>query len=250
MVTTTNATFDNQFHALMNKYKTVVSAEALFWKRSREVGSHEYGLRVQAPSIMKEFVDNINLGSDPQGFLFFNNILDLDAGNGKYNVFYNTVEDIRQRAATVQFFHSKQGSFYAEFLAKDPNKTVDYTVDGQAGKWETLEVGSACAYVKKYSDETSILVTIPVIEKRLEFEVKDNSGNHSVDAWGNVMFKDLGRLQSSSGASFADGSRDIILFYPESERTGSAHFTAMFIPMDTAPVNAPGRLTSEADSLD
>ncbi|KIJ59273.1 hypothetical protein HYDPIDRAFT_33343 [Hydnomerulius pinastri MD-312] len=249
MVTTTSDTFDTQFHALKDKYKEIVPAEALFWKRYRGGNTYDYGLRVEAPTIMKEFIDNINLGTDPEGFLFFNNIHDLDTGDGKYNVFYNTVEDVKQRAATVQFFHSKQGSFYAEFLAKDPNKTVDYTIDGQVGKWDTLEIGSASAHVKKYSDETTITVTIPAIKKKAQFEVVDNSGSQSADVWGNLMFKKIEKLQSSNTATYADYNKDRIIFYPQSGWTGSADFSAAFIPMDTAPVDALGDLTFEANTV-
>lgn len=249
MVNTTSDTFDQQFHALKDKYKEVVPAEALFWKRWHGGSSYEYGLRIQAPTIMKEFIDNVNLGTDPQGFLFFNNIHDLDAGDGKYNIFYNTVTDVKQRAATVQLFHSHQGSFYAEFLARDPNKTVNYTIDSQAGKWATLEIGSASALVKKYSDETTITVTIPAIKKKATFEVKDNSGKQSADVWGSLSFKTLESLKSSSTATYADYNKDRIIFYPQSGGSGSADFSAAFIPMDTAPVDALGDLTFEANTV-
>ncbi|CCM02455.1 uncharacterized protein FIBRA_04554 [Fibroporia radiculosa] len=226
MVNTISDTFDVQFHTLKDKYKDVVSAEALFWKRFRGGTTYDYGMRMEVPTLMKEFVDNVNLGTDPEGFLFFNNIGDLDAGDGKYNVLYNTTGDVNQRAVRVQFFHHKQGSFYAEFLAKDPNKTVDYLIDGQVGKWATLETGSASAHIKKYSDESDISIKIPAIKKQVTFSVPDNNAHASIDVWGNFMFKDISRLQSSSDPSYADYNQDRIVFYRSSGWTGSADFTA------------------------
>ncbi|CCM02453.1 uncharacterized protein FIBRA_04552 [Fibroporia radiculosa] len=249
MVNEISDTFDVQFTALTDKYKGVVSASALFWKRYHGGNNVEYGLRIEVPTLMKEFVDNVNLGADPEGFLFFNNISDLDAVDGKYNVVYNTVDDIKQRAARVQFFHQNQGSFYAEFLAKDPNKTVDYLIDSQVGAWATLQIGSASAYIKKYSDESNILIKIPAIKKQATFNVPENIGNQAVDVWGNIMFKDIKRLLSSDTPSYADYNQDRIIFYSASGSTGSTDFTAYFIPMESAPDDALGDLKFEANTV-
>lgn len=63
MVATTSDGFDTLFKHYKDLYGEVTPAEALFWKRSRGGGDYDYGLRVEAPYIMKEFTDGVNLGT-------------------------------------------------------------------------------------------------------------------------------------------------------------------------------------------
>ena len=63
MVNDTTDTFSTLREKLEKKYKYCVPAAALFWRRYLGEGKYEYGLRIEAPSIMKEFVDNVNLGT-------------------------------------------------------------------------------------------------------------------------------------------------------------------------------------------
>lgn len=89
----------------------------------------QLGVRIEAPSIMKEFVDNVAFGRgtifksvkthltllsvDPEGILFFNDRDDFN-GPAYYNLFTNTGVADDQRAIVVQFFASTQGKYYAE----------------------------------------------------------------------------------------------------------------------------------------
>lgn len=63
MVSTTSDTYDTLFTNLTKAYGEVVPAEALFWKRSLGGNNYDYGLRVEAPTLMKEFTDGVNLGT-------------------------------------------------------------------------------------------------------------------------------------------------------------------------------------------
>ena len=44
---------------------------------------------------------------DPEGFLFFNDIGDIE-GEVLFDVYYNTVSDVTQRAFVIQFYNKGQ----------------------------------------------------------------------------------------------------------------------------------------------
>ena len=59
----TEKSYEQIFSELEKKYQNNVAAAALFWKRDPGDGTYQYGLRVESPSIMKEFIDKVNLGT-------------------------------------------------------------------------------------------------------------------------------------------------------------------------------------------
>ena len=58
-VTTTTKTFTELFVGFSDKYKNYAAASALFYWDNGST----HGVRVEAPSILKEFVDNVAWGS-------------------------------------------------------------------------------------------------------------------------------------------------------------------------------------------
>jgi hypothetical protein len=69
MVSTTNDTYDTLYKAIeAKKYKQFVPAAGLFWKRTVSYDSnnkpvYDYGFRIEAPTIMREFTNNVNFGA-------------------------------------------------------------------------------------------------------------------------------------------------------------------------------------------
>jgi hypothetical protein len=57
-VTTTTTTYTKLYEARLEKYKNSEPAAALFYYDD----SHNGGLRIEAPSIVREFVDNVAFG--------------------------------------------------------------------------------------------------------------------------------------------------------------------------------------------
>jgi len=227
MVSTTTKTFKELYAERLSKYKHMEPAAALFYWGEGTTR----GVRLEVPGIMKEFIDNVAFGRDPEGTLFFNHVEDID-GDAKYNVFYNTNVTSDEQAVVVQFFISTQDHFYAEFVGKDPSRAVQYTTDSHKGSWAVVDQASASAHVKKYSSESTITITIASIQKAVSFDVPDNSAEKSVDVHGSISFKKLANLKSDSVVNYND---DRILFYPE---TVSKDLTAVFIPVEATAADA------------
>jgi len=175
---------------------------------------------------------------DPEGFLFFNDVGDLD-GDMVYDVYYNKVDDSKQRAFVIQFYHKNQTSnkSLAKFLAKDPNNTVQYTIDAAPGNWRTLTSGSSMAHVKKNSTETEWTVTVPSIHMKASFSDTSttNANQHKrVDVWGPLTFTDIDKIQKGVYVDYRD---DRIVF--TETQWNSTDFCAYFIPVETLQVSNP-----------
>jgi len=235
-VTTTTETFTDIFTRLAKKYKNYAPAAALFYWDNGAT----HGVRVEAPSILKEFVDNVAWGKDPEGTLFFNEIKDLDNDPtdeddySHYNVYYNTGVQASQQAVVVQFYADTQGSFFAEFVGKDPSRAVTYTLEARKGRFLPLNSGSASAHVKKKSSESKVIVKIAAIGKEVIFDLPNNFAAQDIDVWGNLTFKKLSDLKSGT-LSVVNYNDDRILFYPTN---GEQAMHAIFIPIETTAADA------------
>jgi hypothetical protein len=107
-------------------------AAALFWNNHND-RSREDGSRVEAPAILKEFIDGVEFGRgrsphthdcrslgrlltpiapDPEGTLFFNDIKDL-GGNSYYDAFRicGTVDD-ETPGVVIQFYANLESTDY------------------------------------------------------------------------------------------------------------------------------------------
>jgi len=229
MVCTTNQTFKELYAERLNKYKHMEPAAALFYWGE----GNTYGVRLEVPGIMKEFIDNVAFGRDPEGTLFYNHIEDID-GDAKYNIFYNTDVTSNEQAVVVQFFSQTQGHFYAEFVGRDPSRAVQYTVDSHVGSWAVLDQASACAHVKKYSSEKTVTITIPSVQMQVSFDVPSDPDEKAIDIHGTIAFKKLANLKYGA-RSIVNYNNDRILFYPERVTND---LTAVFIPVEATAKDA------------
>ncbi|KAJ7753580.1 hypothetical protein B0H16DRAFT_1544632 [Mycena metata] len=210
--------FSAYFKANLDKYKEMTPAAALIYGG---VGWGEGSVCVVAPAILKEFIDGVEFGKDPEGTLFFNDIKDLDS-NSYYNAF-----NISGGGVVLQFYADLESTeCYAQFVAKDANRAWGWGISCKKGSWKELEGGSAAAHVKKPSNESSITITINAIGKTVKFPVE--LGDTVINIRGNLLFKNLSKLTSGT-TSFVNYHDDRIIFLPKS---GSKDFTAVFIPTD------------------
>ncbi|CAA7263073.1 unnamed protein product [Cyclocybe aegerita] len=244
MVAHSRLTYDQLFSQLETEYHhKFVPASALFWTQH---GQH--AMRLEVPSLMREFKDQMTVGRDPEGYLFYKNVDDLDLErSSRYIMFPNVYKTKTDHAVVVQFFHNDPSKCYAQFIAKDENITVDFCIDnGKTGTWTKLVQGSAHAKLKKYSDEDTVTLTVPAIGKQATFELK---GDQSIpETWGEISFKHLSELSTPSGSrSFVDFSPDRLLFFPKQQ---NADFTAVFIPSEAlARPDALGTTSVETQTV-
>ncbi|CAA7263077.1 unnamed protein product [Cyclocybe aegerita] len=202
-------------------------------------------MRLEVPSLMREFKDRMTFGRDPEGYLFYKDVDDLDPDqSSRYIMFPNVYKTKTEHAVVVKFFHNDPSRCYAQFIAKDENMTVDYTIDnGQMGIWTTLVQGSAQAMIKKASDENTVTLTVPAIGKKATFELNTDQ---SIKTWGEISYKRLSELTTPAGScSFVDFNPDRLLLFPKMQ---SPDFTAVFIPSEAlARPDALGATSVETD---
>jgi hypothetical protein len=118
------------FDTLLKKYKYHVSAEALFF-----ANGHNKALRVEAPTLCKEFTDGAYIGAgassrtcadtfaiihgilffhcqDPKGFLFYKDTTSFDGSTLKYTVSNFTSSGTTY--AHIKFYHESPTDYYIE----------------------------------------------------------------------------------------------------------------------------------------
>lgn len=60
------------------------------------------------------------------------------------------------------------------------NGVVDYVRASQSGYWKGLQIATANAHVKKHSQKSQIVVTVPSIRKKITFDVDVNTKKEAV----------------------------------------------------------------------
>ncbi|THH30218.1 hypothetical protein EUX98_g3983 [Antrodiella citrinella] len=232
MVQATPQNYKQAYEQRLEKYSESAGASALFYFSDAN-SKEEQGLRIEAPEIMKEFVDKVPYGRDPVGTLFYNSIDDI-LGKTKYNVIYSdsSVPDA-DACVIVQFFGSTQDKFYAEFVGKDPARTVWWIVDGtqhSGGSWNPLSLVTSTAYVYKRSTESNVTISLNPIGKQVSFDVPSGfDTGKSVSVWGNLSTNNISKLAKGT-KSVVNYNNDRIVLYPEN---GNTNMTAVFIPLET-----------------
>ncbi|PPQ95401.1 hypothetical protein CVT26_008247 [Gymnopilus dilepis] len=142
-----------------SEFKTECAAEALLFYG----GAHK-GLRVEAREIALEFTDNAYIGTDPEGFLFYNDVKDLTkSGTHTYSI--QSVTYINTTYAIIDFVWGGQSKSYARFVAKDP-ANIAYQMGNYSstGQWIDLDANSANAVIEKTSSN-EIQIHIKSISK-------------------------------------------------------------------------------------
>jgi len=227
-VSTTSDSFDTLFQSFEKSFDNFVPAAALLWWWTES----QFGMRVEVASLGKEFSNGMNLGKDPEGFLFFNDSGDLEK-KMLYDVYYNTVTDSTQRAFVIQFYNegSTAAQSFAKFIAKDPKSTVKYTISAATGTWTDVTASESAGSITKTSTGDTWTLTIPSIHKSVTF--KDNgtttTSNHKrVATLGQLIWKDINKITNGIYVDYRD---DRIVFTETNE--WSTDFCAFYLPLVT-----------------
>jgi len=175
------------------------------------------GLRIEAPSLMKEFTDHTQFGTDPEGLLFYHTDTDFDMdglGDIKYKVFWN---DETPRVVRIDFLPPREGSTrFASFISRDTGKLGDdfywQWSPTSSGQWQPAERTTSAAWLRKITGAgNTVALTIDSIHKSAVFTVPDET---AIAISGTFYFKDLCDLD---GECVADYDADRLLFYPKKD---------------------------------
>ncbi|KIO28042.1 hypothetical protein M407DRAFT_185604 [Tulasnella calospora MUT 4182] len=217
----------DQFELLKNKYKYNVQGEALF------INAGNKALRLEVPDIGKEFTAGVYIGKDPEGTLYYNHADSFDPRTVKFQVTRYVNPSDKKVCAWIKFYTDSIDDCHAEFLAYDPEGTVQAcNMDGweTTGDWKNLEIGSATASVRKYDDTKTMTISVGPIKKKATITDSNNVlSGESVDVHGNLWFKDINTVSTGAYASY---NNDRIVFYQSS--WSSTDFTAYFIPFESS----------------
>ncbi|KAH6885633.1 hypothetical protein BKA70DRAFT_1337456 [Coprinopsis sp. MPI-PUGE-AT-0042] len=216
------------FDQYKGQYDNIAPAAGLFFH-----GAH-YALRVEAPTLGKEFTDSSYIGSDPEGFLYYNDVDDFKDHPTSYNATQVTNPRDGKPCALITFRFSEDTSAtpYAVFLAYDPVSilTQTYGSSGYAssGVWNDLKIAQTTATVQKTSTGTQIILTTDVIGKKAVITAKssDFHSHKAVHSRGSFSFKSIKDLNYATTASY---NKDRVVFYTN---RNAKDFVGYFIPFE------------------
>jgi len=217
----------------------MVPGSALFFK-----GEH-YALRVEVPALGKEFTYGVYIGSDPEGYLYLNDVRNLSKPT-QFIVSQVTNPLDQQACALIEFWYkdkSHEKAPYAVFLAADPTNAVTNTgfngfksVDnpdpyGGDPLWVDLKLAQVSATVEIDSEDTEATLTVDVIGKTAKWIVSNNflPDTQTIMSKGTLSFKSLDGLTSDLGGVVNYGS-DRLVFYKS--KMYAKDFVAFFIPAE------------------
>ncbi|KAF8327296.1 uncharacterized protein EI90DRAFT_1840761 [Cantharellus anzutake] len=210
------------------------------YKAAYEERLKKYGWSAGASALFYFSNADGNEEQDPVGTLFYNDINDI-RGKTKYNVIYSDASVKNEDAAViVQFFgnNKSQGNFYAEFVGRDPARTVWWIVDGTAhrgGEWHPLKLTTSTAFVEKRGNENEVNITLATLGKQVSFDLPAGyASGKNISVWGNLSTNDIKKIKKGT-KSVVNYNDDRILFYPQN---GSKDLTAVFFPLETKDSDA------------
>ncbi|KAJ3878983.1 hypothetical protein F5051DRAFT_427768 [Lentinula edodes] len=219
-------TFDNTFAEeiaiLVNQWDHFCPAAALFyWGKN----SLDTGLRIEATEIMREFVDNIQFGRDPEGWLFYGSPQDLDTDSGD-TVYYRVyINDESPMAIRIDFFGRDPNTPgikpFAQFLTKDTVKIPieDIPADTGSGLWRKLNTGISSATVSKLTNDLSIKLSAHAIGKKLTFDLPNSASfTQALHIDGVFHFQNIKDLNYNTLA-ITNYNTDRILYYDQNDST-------------------------------
>lgn len=215
-------------------YRHDTRAEALLFRMSSSDNTIvTKGLRLEAPDIGKEFTDNVPIGKDPAGVLYYDSLQDLKHGRHVTYQIKSKKHDGKEYM-WIGFYKESVDNCHAEFVAHDYTRDVAAMgMNGYShkGKWVDLSICTAAAIVDKRSDETSIILSAKGLVKSAKIPEKDLNGKKvsgDFTVKGELWFKNIKDISSGVSASY---NNDRIVFMRASYQDPT-DFTAYFIPYE------------------
>ncbi|KAH6885632.1 hypothetical protein BKA70DRAFT_1237025 [Coprinopsis sp. MPI-PUGE-AT-0042] len=190
-------------------------------------------LRVEAPTIGKEFTDGVWIGSDPDGTLFYYSTGDMEKATSYVIEQVTNPSDGKQCAqVTFTFTDDPDADPFAVFLAYDPANVIGLTrMNGYSneGKWTDLHIGQVSGLVEKTSTGTHITITTDIIGKKAVISnvASAFTDDKNVNSRGTFSFKSIADISTATAANY---NKDRIVFYKDPAH--AKDFIAYFIPFE------------------
>ncbi|KAF9544209.1 hypothetical protein CPC08DRAFT_799885 [Agrocybe pediades] len=228
--------YETLYDRIRSEFSDQVPAAALLWWWLDT--ADKFGVRVEVPTLGKEFSNGMYIGRDPEGTLFFNDPDDFHGENSsadplkcKYDVYYNN--NASSPAFVIQWYTTNASEAFAKFVAKDPNRVAKNLINSADGSWSDANASESFARITKQSSSNTWTMTIPSIHKKVTLPTNSASitnrpaHNQRVDTMGILVWKDINKIEKGVYADYRD---DRIVFTETNE--WSVDFCAFFLPLE------------------
>ncbi|GJJ06947.1 hypothetical protein Clacol_001143 [Clathrus columnatus] len=208
-------------------YDQQTAADLLLFRNENGVKA----LRLEAPGIAKEFSDNVYIGKDPPGSLYYNDVADFSRG-GNHRYIVSKYTNNRGKVFIIVKFSSDSKSNYALRNALQTSQMDGYS---HSGSWGELLNSNTPATLTKSSNSNNLMLTLDRVQRVANWtDSAQNFRGYSINIKGSANFKDIRTLPKGV---WARCNHDRAVFY-ESDYL-SKDLIAWFLPLLTEP-DIPG----------
>jgi len=201
---TPSDSYDTLYDTFGSEFEDFEQASALLWWGT----DSEFGVRVEVPSLGKEFSNGMSLGRGQRGLLFYNKRGDLEK-DVHYNIYSNTDSD--SPAFVIEFYNkgSTSAQSFAKFLTHDYDRIVQRTVGTATGTWTYITASESAGRLTKNSTSNTVTLTVPSIFKQVTF--KENGAKAPIndaskmDTLGEFIWKDINKISNGVYVDYKDG---------------------------------------------
>jgi hypothetical protein len=220
------------------------------------------GIRVEAPAIMVEFTDSVQLGRDPAGKLYYKALQPDFVKDGKYRedinakVSYQEFKSGQSRLIVlrINFHHGSNEKPFSEFIARVPERAYINMDDQQLnkfkqpfekqGKFKLLNVSQTTALLESDSSDRNVYITMNSLEQRkFKFDIPQSfTGDDAIYSWGYFIFREIEKLKKGVTYYVRYTSTGIVILEKDSSVDPVAVFGSYEIQTNTQPF--PAELTA------
>jgi hypothetical protein len=195
------------------------------------------GVRVEAPSIMLEFTDGLQLGRDPAGKLYYKTVEPDFIRNGTYRDDINSKVSYEEFAAGqrklivlhVDFYHGTNDKPFSQLISRVPDRAWENLNNAQfanfkqpfdkRGKFQRLDVSQSTAELTSDTANVGVTININSLGKKFKFNFPPSFADKpGFSAWGYFIFREFAKLRTgvnyvvrytSTGIVILEGDRSV-----------------------------------------
>lgn len=219
----TDESYVTQISKLAGTFKKSCGAAVLYYWGD----GADHGLRLECITVMKEFLNNVKFGSDPEGLLFYNENSDFNFESDEkvdYKTFYNTETPMVIRTEFYLQSDSTEKKPFATFITNSDktSRVIPSHLQNGSGIWQDLKIGINFCKIHKVTNDSTVTLRVLPLGKKVTFRVTDNSKQSKIETTGLLYCHNITDLQGSDALVNYDDDR--IIFYP----AGGTSYQALF----------------------